>query len=52
MEIAGTRARVEEWLGAAVGEEFDGVRINFTSPHGQPGLDAATFETAKGLVRI
>lgn len=52
MEIAGTRARVEEWLGAAVGEEFDGVRINFTSPHGQPGLDAATFKTAKGLVRI
>lgn len=52
IEIAGTRSRVEEWLGVVLGDQFDGVRLKFTSPHGQPGLQAATFQTAKGLVRI
>lgn len=52
VEIAGTRSRVEDWLGAAVPDVFDGVKVTFTSPYGQPGLDAATFETRKGLVRI
>ncbi|MCW5951520.1 MAG: VOC family protein [Propionibacteriaceae bacterium] len=52
LEIAGTRGRVEDWLGLEIGEAFDGVSISFTSPNGQPGLAAATFSTPNGLVRI
>ena len=52
IEIAGTRGRVEDWLGIEVGDAFDGVSISFTSPNGQPGLAAATFDTPNGLVRI
>ncbi|MDR1768800.1 MAG: VOC family protein [Propionibacteriaceae bacterium] len=52
LEIVGTKARVEDWLGVEIGDVFDGVKICFDSQHGQPGLAAATFETAKGLVRI
>jgi len=52
LEIAGDRTRVEGWLGTGVGDVFDGVRLNFTSPNGQPGLNAATFSTPGGLVRI
>ncbi len=52
VEIAGTRDRVEDWLGIKVEEIFDGVRIKFTSPYGQPGIQAATFETKSGPVRI
>lgn len=52
IEIAGTRTRVEDWLGVALGDVFDGVRIKFTSEHGQPGIQAVTFITANGPVRI
>lgn len=52
IEIAGSRSRVSNWLGVEVDDVFDGVEIKFTSPNGQPGLDAATFKTAKGTVRI
>lgn len=53
IEIAGSRPRVEAWLGTELGETFDGVQIHFTSPSGQPGLSAVIFETpTKGIVRI
>lgn len=52
LEIAGNEDRVEDWIGAEVDDSLDGVSIRFTSPNGQPGLDAATFNTAKGPVRI
>lgn len=52
LEIAGDRARVEAWLGIPLGEVFDGVTLNFTSPNGVPGLNAAVFSTPNGLVRI
>lgn len=52
LELGGDRKRVEDWLGTPIGDVFDGVRLNFTSPNGQPGLIAATFETPTGLVRI
>jgi hypothetical protein len=52
IEIAGTRSRVEEWLGVGLGEQFDDVALNFTSQNGQPGLAAATFRTEGGTVRI
>lgn len=52
IEIAGSRRRVSEWLGFELGESFDGVEFAFTSPNGQPGIEAATFNTPRGLVRI
>jgi hypothetical protein len=50
--IMGARSRVEKWLGAEIGETFDGVRMNFTSEHGHPGIAAAIFETPLGTVRL
>lgn len=53
IDIAGSRPRIEEWIGQELGEEFDGVKLNFTAPNGQPGMDAVTFNTPnKGIVRI
>ena len=52
LEISGNEDRVEDWIGAEVDGNFDGVKIRFTSPNGQPGLDAATFQTCNGTVRI
>ena len=36
IEIAGTRGRVEDWLGGAVDEIFDGVSLKFTAPTVSP----------------
>ncbi|MCA0296405.1 MAG: VOC family protein [Actinobacteria bacterium] len=52
IEIAGTRSRVEEWLGIVLEEMFDGVKIKFSSPNGQPGILSATFLTPNGKVKI
>jgi len=53
LELAGSRARVEDWLGTPVGETFDGIALSFVSPAGHPGLDAVTFDCpGRGLVRI
>ncbi|MGC3995713.1 MAG: VOC family protein [Propionicimonas sp.] len=52
IEIAGTRSRVEDWLGVDLGEVFDGVKLKFSSEYGQPGLLSATFSTPRGKVKI
>jgi len=52
LEIAGNQQRVADWLGTDVPETFDGVEIDFVSESGYPGLDAVTFATANGDVRI
>ena len=52
IEITGNRDRVEDWMGAAIGDEFDGVRIKFSAENGQPGIRSVTFETANGPVKI
>lgn len=53
IEIAGSRPRVEEWLGQPVGDSFDGIELTFNTPSGPPGLGAVTFDTSnRGLVRI
>ncbi len=53
IEIAGSRDRVEDWIGERFTETFDGVGLHFTSPHGAPGVLAVTFDVpGKGLVRI
>jgi hypothetical protein len=53
LEIGGSRARVDDWIGVELGDEFDGVKLRFTSPAGHPGLDAVTFDCpGRGIVRI
>lgn len=53
IQIAGSKPRVEEWLGVELDEQFDGVALEFLSPNGTPGLDAVVFDVpGKGEVRI
>jgi len=52
VEIAGSRARVEDWLGGAADRVLSDIPIEWVAPRGQPGLIAATFGTANGVVRI
>lgn len=53
IEISGSKPRVEEWLGQGLGDNFDGVTMNFHSRNGHPGLDAVVFDVpGKGEVRI
>ncbi len=53
IEIAGSRERVEEWIGQPIGTYFDGVRFEFNSHNAMPGVLAVTFDVpGTGLVRI
>ena len=52
VQIAGSRDRVEEWLGEDVPDIFDGVKMSFDAPSGYPGVLSVTFTTENGLVRI
>jgi hypothetical protein len=52
IEITGNRERVEDWMGVAIGDEFDGVKVKFSAENGQPGIRSVTFETANGSVKI
>ncbi len=52
IEIAGDPHRVAEWLGEPEAHPLDDVDVEWTAPHGQPGIQAVHFRTANGLVRI
>jgi len=52
LEIAGDPHRVNEWLGDPVTDPLDDVAVNWVAEHGTPGVVAAQFSTASGLVRI
>lgn len=53
LEIAGSRERVEDWVGSEIGDVVDGVNIEFTSPNGHPGIAAVVFDVpGVGMVRI
>lgn len=53
IEIAGSRERVEDWVGCEVGDDFDGVHFEYTSPNGHPGVSAVIFDVpGRGMVRI
>jgi hypothetical protein len=52
IEIAGDPLRVAEWLGEPADHPLDDVDVEWVAPHGQPGILAAHFRTANGLVRI
>lgn len=54
LEISGSPERVSTWLGEPVHHPLEGVEVLWRSqddPEG-PGLIAATFRTARGLVRL
>jgi hypothetical protein len=52
LEIAGDPHRVAEWLGEPEEHPLDDVDVEWTAPHGQPGIQAVHFRTAIGVVRI
>lgn len=52
LEISGDPLRVAEWLGEPADHPLDDVQVEWLAPHGQPGILAAHFKTADGLVRI
>ncbi|WP_232676369.1 VOC family protein [Nocardioides sp. R-C-SC26] len=52
LEIAGDPLRVSEWLGETVEAPLEDVKVEWVAPHGTPGILAAQFECAGGLVRI
>ena len=52
LEVAGDRARLDDWLGGLTDRVVDDVAIEWTAPNGQPGLEAVVFATPRGEVRI
>jgi len=51
LEIAGDPLRVREWLGDTT-DPLEDVKVEWVAPHGTPGIVAAKFATANGVVRI
>ena len=52
MEIAGDPQRVSEWLGELVEAPLEDVKVEWTAPHGTPGVLAVSVHTPNGVVRI
>lgn len=52
LELAGDPERVGDWLGGQVDQILTDVEISWTAPNGQPGVQAAHFQTPNGPVRI
>jgi hypothetical protein len=52
LDIAGSRDRVEQWLGCSVDQVSESVTLKFESESGYPGVIAVTVKGPKGLVRI
>ena len=52
LEIAGDSARVADWIGVTALDAVKGITLHWVAPNGTPGIVAARFRTASGLVRI
>jgi hypothetical protein len=52
LDIAGSPQRLSDWLGETVVDALEQIDVNWTAPHGLPGIMAATFRTPRGDVRI
>lgn len=50
--IAGSAARVTEWLGTDVSHPLEDVDVEWLAPNGTPGIMSVKFETANGIVEI
>ncbi|TDE10087.1 VOC family protein [Jiangella asiatica] len=52
IEIAGDPHRVSEWLGEPENHPLDDVDVVWSAPDGAPGVQAVSFRTARGVVRV
>ena len=52
LDIAGSPQRLSDWLGEPAVDALEQIDVNWTAPHGLPGIMAATFRTPNGDVRI
>lgn len=52
VDIAGSPQRLADWLGEPVIDALGELEVNWTAPHGLPGIMAVTFSTPQGDVRI
>jgi hypothetical protein len=52
LEIAGDPQRMTQWLGETPAAILQGLDVDWVAPHGTPGIVAAHFKTADGLVRV
>jgi hypothetical protein len=52
LEIAGDPTRVSEWLDNSVEQPLEEIKVEWVAPNGTPGIVAAQFQTASGIVRI
>jgi hypothetical protein len=52
LEIAGDRARVEDYLGTSADAPLEGVLVDWVDSDDGTGVVAAEFETASGSIRI
>lgn len=52
LDIAGSQHRLMDWLGETAVDALEQIDVNWTAPHGLPGIMAATFRTPAGDVRI
>ncbi|MEJ7634622.1 VOC family protein [Aeromicrobium sp.] len=52
LDIAGSPHRLSDWLGEPAVTALEQIEVNWTAPHGLPGIMAATFSTPHGDVRI
>ena len=52
LDIAGSPQRLSDWLGEPAVDALEQIDVNWTAPHGLPGIMAATFRTPSGDVRI
>lgn len=52
LEIAGDPERMSDWLGNSVEDPLEDVAVQWVSPDDDPGIVAAHFRTASGVVRV
>ena len=52
LDIAGSPQRLSDWLGEPAVDALETIDVNWTAPHGLPGIMAVTFRTPQGDVRI
>jgi catechol 2,3-dioxygenase-like lactoylglutathione lyase family enzyme len=52
LTIAGSSARVADWLGTPVDALLDDIKVAWTAPNGTPGIMSVRFETPNGIVEL
>lgn len=52
IDIAGSPTRLSDWLGETAVDALEQIDVHWTAPNGLPGINAVTFRTAQGDIRI